>query len=387
MSEAFVVSEAGIAAPAYETILASLQAKVRAIYGQDIYLGNDSQDGQLLAIFARAIHDGNAAAIAVYNAFSPATAQGNGLSSVVRINGLQRLTPTNSTVDVTIVGVAGTEINDGIVSDGVNEWALPTLVTIPLSGEITVTATAAEKGAIAAVAGSLTIIRTPQLGWQSVTNALPATPGAPVESDAALRRRQTVSTMLPSRTALDGLIGGVAGVTGVTEVKGYENDTNATDANGMPPHSLCLVIDGGDVTTLVQRIANKKTPGVLTYGDVSQTYFNESGMPMVISFFRPTIVDIEVEVEIRAMPGYSASVGNRLRQALVDYVSGLKIGEDVLLSKLYSPANLSGTDFNTFEILVIRIARKPAAPTAANATISFKERAELALADVTLTVS
>ena len=84
------ISAAGIDAPDFAKILAVLNERVREIFGDDIYIEPDSQDGQLLGVYSLALSDLNAAAVAVYNAFSPATAQGNGLSSVVKINGLRR---------------------------------------------------------------------------------------------------------------------------------------------------------------------------------------------------------------------------------------------------------------------------------------------------------
>ncbi len=98
------IDQNGITVPAYADILTYLKDAYRTIYGADVYLEPDSQDGQLLAIFAAAINDANAMAAAVYNAFSPATAQGVGLSSVVKINGIARAVASFSTVDVLIVG-------------------------------------------------------------------------------------------------------------------------------------------------------------------------------------------------------------------------------------------------------------------------------------------
>ncbi len=79
----------------------------RGIYGQDIYLGADSQDGQFMALLANAIHDCNGQTLSVYNAYSPSTAQGNGLSSVVKINGIRRKSATYSTCDFLCVGQVG----------------------------------------------------------------------------------------------------------------------------------------------------------------------------------------------------------------------------------------------------------------------------------------
>lgn len=203
-----------------------------------------------------------------------------------------------------LVGQAGATITNGAAKDanGV-KWMLPATVTIPPSGTITVTATCATIGDISARAGTITQIATPALGWQSVTNPADAAEGAPVEKDAELRRRQTVSTALPSLTVLDGIIGAVANVTGVTRYVAYENDTGATDANGIPSHSISLVVEGGDATVIANAIAAKKTPGSGTYGTTAIVVTDIYGRPIAINFFRPTPAPIAATVAIKALTG------------------------------------------------------------------------------------
>ncbi len=48
------ITAAGITSPDYSDILAELQDGYYSIYGSDAVLTSDSQDGQLLAIFAQA---------------------------------------------------------------------------------------------------------------------------------------------------------------------------------------------------------------------------------------------------------------------------------------------------------------------------------------------
>lgn len=321
------IDATGISAPSYANVLAFVQAKYRAIYGADVYLGNDSQDGQFLAVIAQAISDANAVAVSVYNAFSPATAQGANLSSVVKINGIAREVSSNSTVDLVCVGQAGTTITNGAVTDpSNNQWNLPATVTIPPSGTVTVTATCLTAGAIAALAGTTWTIATPTRGWQSVSNTSDASPGAPVEEDAALRQRQTVSTAIPSLTVLEGIIGTVANVAGVTRYAAYENDTAVTDSNGLPSHSISLVVEGGDVTAIAQAIAAKKTPGGGTYGTTSVVVTNRYGMPITIRFFRPTDQAIGVAINFRALSGYTSSIGAAVQQAVSNYINSVAIG-------------------------------------------------------------
>ena len=131
------IDATGIHKPDFSEILEYLKAEYRGIYGEDVYLENDSQDGQLLGIFAAAINDANAMAVAVYNAFSPSTALGVGLSRVVKINGISRNLPSYSSADLEIVGQSGSTITGGLARD-VNGylWALPPVVNIPPGGAI-----------------------------------------------------------------------------------------------------------------------------------------------------------------------------------------------------------------------------------------------------------
>lgn len=321
------ITSAGITIPSYNDVYQSLIASFQSIYGSDAILTADSQDGQFVAIMAKAINDSNNAAVSVYNAFSPATAQGANLSSVVKINGIARAVASASTVDVTIVGVVGTTITNGVVQDTnqVN-WDLPASVTIPPAGEITVTATCAQPGAVSAAPGTVTTIATPTRGWQTVTNASAASLGNPVEEDADLRVRQASSTALPSLTVLDGIVGAVKAITGVTRVAAYENDTNIIDTNGLPPHVISLVVEGGDATAIANAIAAKKTPGGGTYGTTTVTVTDVYGIPHPINFFRPTPQAITAVVNLKALAGYSTAVGARVQQAISDYVNSVAIG-------------------------------------------------------------
>ena len=109
------ITNSGVEVPSYTEVLAELKGKFTSIYGDDVNLDNDSADGQWVAIIAAAINDANAAITSVWNSFSPATAAGEGLSSVVKINGIKRNSASYSSVDLRIVGQAGTTISNGMM--------------------------------------------------------------------------------------------------------------------------------------------------------------------------------------------------------------------------------------------------------------------------------
>lgn len=387
MSVAPTIDINGISCPQYAEVLAYLQTQYRAIYGDDVYLGNDSQDGQFLGVIAAAINDVNSACVAVYNSFSPQTAQGAGLSSNVKINGIARLVPSKSTTLVTIGGTFGSVITNGVVSDGANQWDLPATVTIPESGEIQVTATAQEEGEIEAAIGTITTISTPVYGWQTVTNTVAATPGSPVESDAKLRVRQAASVALPSVVVFDGILGAVQSVTGVTRVKGYENDTDSTDSNGLPARSISIVAQGGDSAEIAAAIAGKKSPGAYTNGSTAVSVVDGYGVSHTIRYSPPTLVAVSVEVTLTALAGYTYAIADEIKAAIVAYAEEYEIGEDVYISRLYVPAQLAGAgNSSKFKVATLKVSKKPAAVGTSDLTIAWNELATIAAADITVVV-
>ncbi|HAL1461989.1 TPA: baseplate J/gp47 family protein [Escherichia coli] len=385
------VTAEGISAPDYQTILDTLTSYFQQIYGSDAYLEPDSKDGQMVALVALAIHDANNTAISVYNCFSPATGYGAALTSNVKINGIARRGATNSTVDLVLTGTAGTSITNGTVKDTNNViWRLPASVTIGVGGTVTVTATCSNSGAVAALAGTITTINTPTRGWASVTNPAAATVGAPAETDAELRIRQGQSVALPSLTPFEGVDGAIANVAGVTRHKLYENDTGATDSNGLPPHSISAIVDGGDVTEIAQTIRGNKGQGTATYGTTSVTVPDTYGNPHVISFSRSTDVPIFGNITLKAFTGYTSQIGVQIQQAVADYINGLTIGDDVLLSRIYSPANLgvvSGGNARYYDIQELLIGKSAGSVAAANIIIAYNESASCKPENIVLTVT
>jgi uncharacterized phage protein gp47/JayE len=382
------VTPAGITAPSFNDILQSLIATMQSIFGSDIVVTPDSQDGQMLAAFAMAINDANQTMIAVYNAYSPTFAQGAGLSSLVKINGLQRQSPTNSTVQLTIAGVVGTTINNGVVQDGNgNLWNLPAVVIIPLSGAITVEGTCEVAGAINAEIGSITTIITVVQGWQSVTNPTVSVPGAPVESDAALRLRQSQSTAISGVTPLQSILAAVANIPGIERYAIYENDTAVPDANGIPGHSIAVVVQGGDPTQIAQTIEETKSPGTGTYGTTSITVEDPVGLPIPIKFFALALVQVYVSLTIQPLTGFVAQTALDIADAIAAFIDDLPIGAPVFFTSIFGPATLYGNpEGATYHVTVLTIGIAPAPVGVADIAVPFNEAAASSAAQVVVTV-
>ena len=387
---ACTVTDTGITAPTYDVILEWYQNQYRSIYGSDIVLDNSTQDGQWIAIQAQAMNVCNQAMITVFNSFSPAKAQGAALSSNVKINGISREPATNSTCDVVISGDVGTIITNGTVLDSVNRntWNLPASVTIPEGGLATVTAICTTPGPISADIGTLTIIGTPTNGWTGVTNATPASVGQPMQTDASLRLQQARSTMLPSVSIMDGIVGGILALDGVSNVKGYENDTAVTDDNGIPAHSIAMVVEGGDAMQIATVIANKKSMGVPTYGTTTETVTDSSGTQRTINFFRPTETNIYVKLTVKPLANYNSDTVQKAAQGIADYLATQDIGSTIYIARLYKAATLADADGGmTYDILNIEIGRTADSVAASNLQLAFNERPVSSVSNVTVSVT
>lgn len=380
-AELFYIDETGYHTSDYPTVLQWVQDEYRSIYGADVYIEPDSQDGQWLAVQAQYLYDAGMLGASVYNSFSPSTGQGVGLARNVKINGLNKRSATFSTSDLTCVGQAGTVLgipgSPAMAVDTLDQkWVLPIGTVIPGGGTIIVTATAEKEGAVQAGAAAINRIFTPTRGWQSVTNVNAATAGVPAETDAELRQRQAISTANPSTTVLQGTAGAVANLPGVIAVRPYENDTDITDGNGLPRHTISIAVIGGDVTEICETILLHKTPGVGTYGDTSEVVNDPKGMPVNISFERPTDVPIDVQVVISVNAGYSSDYAQMIKDSVAATVNGFGIGNDVLYTRLFIPAYLQGTPaFGTFDIVSIEISRDGDPVDPSNVDILWNERA------------
>lgn len=389
MSAVFEVTQSGITAPAFDEVLEYFQSKAREIFGSDIVITPDSADGQLIAIFAQAVADVNAQAVAVYSTYNPSTAKGVALDTAVKTNGLTRHTATHSSVDLRIVGQAGTTIRNGAAMDtNGNRWMLPSEVVIPVAGEITVTATAESAGDIIATAGAVNRIATPTLGWQTVSNPQDATVGLAQETDDELRTRQAKSTALPSVSLWEGILGAVLSLNGVRRISGICNNEDEPTPEGVPGHTIALIVDGGEVDEIAETIYLKGCEGTGTFGSVSHTLMDDYGFPHTVRFSRPSSVAIKVKVTIVPGATYLSDVANEIKNRISDYVNGLEIGVSVNLPRVLSSAVKdceTGVD-TRFDVMAIELARGDDGLSAKSVTIAWNEAATCSVDDVTIEV-
>lgn len=362
--------------------LAEIQGDARAIFGQDIDLSSDTMDGQHISLFAEAIADLDELAELVWMSFDPDLAFGNSLSRLVKINGIERSQGAYSIVNLTVTGTPLVLIPKGSSvsnASGTVEVYTTEDVRIDDTGTAIVEAMPESMGAISASADTLTVIKSPLFGWSGVTNADSMVTGKLRETDQQLRERRRGSASKGNRNMTEALWAKLSDLSGVIEVSVLENATQYTDSRGLPPHSIHVVISGGDEAQIAETIWASKTGGTLVAGTQNYTIIDEVGNEQVMKFSRPVDVTIKVAVYITPLSGYSFSTASLIKQAVLDYMNDeIAVGGDIINSALYTPLN----EIGGFAIERIELAKGNEALAEKSIYLEFNERISISTNNV-----
>lgn len=216
-------------------------------------------------------------------------------------------------------------------------------------------------GAIGVATGSLNTIVTPVSGWNAVYNLLPGLAGAQQEADSALRVRRDQELAAPGNTTFDAIRANVLKVNEGSSDPNHQppiactvfnNDTDITDANGVPPHSIEVLVQGGTTNDIAQAIWNSVGAGTRTYGSTTTVVTDSQGNSQLVNWTRPTEVQIWVTISGRydatKWPTASdAVVAQTMLSALLTYTASWPIARDVRTSPLLAalmrgPAGTTG---------------------------------------------
>lgn len=193
-----------------------------------------------------------------------------------------------------------------------------------------------EYGDIECPIGSITVITSNVTGLISVENRLEPTAGRVQQSDAAFRQdyiKKTYSTSSSQTYSIESYL--LENVQNIASVRCYENQYNVEDEYGRPPHSIEVIVDGGDEQKIAEAILMKKSGGITTFGDITINVLGEYGDVIPISFRRPESVYAWIKVEITngsiaIDPDYERLV----QETIVEAASVLSIG-DAFISQKY----------------------------------------------------
>jgi len=309
----------GLTVATASEITANLNAGLQGIYGADINLDQNSPDGQLVGILTQLAVDLREMLVQINSSFDPDQAIGTILAQRVAINGIQPVSATYTVQPISIitnqtVTLSGLDANYNsasgtgyTVGDGNgNNFILATTTTF-YAGTTVADFRAAQIGAVSVPVNTITTPVTIIGGVTGVNNPSAAiSVGQTQETDPQLRVRRERSVSLTSNGYLNGLRAYLLALAGVSDAEVYENVTDSTDGNGIPPHGIWCVVDGGASSDIGNAIYVKKAPGANMKGSQSVDITTPSGVVFIAKYDQPTPENLYLNFTIKTtVAGFS----------------------------------------------------------------------------------
>ncbi len=379
----------------YEVIVGELQDEMRAEFGANIDVSENSVLGVLIAVQAEREAEAQEQLQALDSSRDPDNAEDTALDALCALTGTVRYSATYSSVALLIIGQAATEVDSGNVASTsdteirfattedatlveATAWAPATVYAIGAirsnggnlyycfdagtsagSGGPTselssiadgtciwkflgngtaydsVTALAEDTGPLIAASGTITQVETPVAGWASVYNLLDADLGRNRETNAELRVRRVEELDARASATDDAVRVAVLAVEGVTSCYVFPNEEDTIDADGVPAHSFETVVLGGDGEEIAEAILANKPVGIKAYGDETETLTDSQGFDKVIGYSRPTEKTIYFTVTLTYDEDvYPLDGDDQVAAAVVAFGDTFGMGKDVYASAL-----------------------------------------------------
>lgn len=232
-------------------------------------------------------------------------------------------------------------------------------------------------------ANTLTQIATPILGWDSVTNPFAGVPGNEEETDEALRIRFSLNKYISAVNINESLYSALINIPAVQEVRIVENNTGTYDpVFDLPGHSFKPIVLGGDVDAIGQAIWLNQPLGIGSEGNTSVEIIDSQQFPHEIHFERPLAVPIYISMEIESTGSMTAGVEASIKASLVEYFNDMRLGEEVVYSRLFTPINTTPG----FQINDLTIGIAPSPTGKVNIPIAYNKYATIDTANIDITI-
>lgn len=386
MNEEWGLTDRGFKRPDYEEILAAYENKAVELFGRNVNLTVRSPLGMFIRIFAWFSDILWQISEDVYNNGYVDTATGTSLFNCGKLIGISQLAAQKAIGEVTITGTTGTVVPVGylLTTSSNIRFVVTQRGVMPAGGSITLPIQAQEAGTEGNVgANTITEAVTPMQGITAITNAMPTAQGRERETTEEFRDRYAQSTSLPGGSNSDAIRSEILKVESVGAAVVFENDTDITDGNGLPPHSVEAIVYGGVDSAIASAIHRRKSAGIQSYGTSSFSIVDASGNTREIFFSRPENKAIWFKVQDLVTDGASETIETDIANAIIRYIGGtdsaganyqgLSIGEDVLYNRIPAIINsvqgvvnytlTIGTDGSTYAYQDIAVTNRQVATT------------------------
>jgi hypothetical protein len=402
----FGLTAAGLVRPSIADVRADLEAKMRLKFGSGIPLGDKTLIGFFIGIIAERLVALWELLEQIYSAQDPDKATQATLEAICLLTGIFRLAATSSVVMATLCGDPATVVNQGTlvatlsteilfesistvvlvllgswapahvyavgdrvtnvghcyqctaaglsagaggptstdpladIVDNVAHW---TYIGIGTAAADTIFA-AVNTGATFCAARDLTDLQSSVGGLSSATNLLDATIGREIQTDESLRLFRSAELTAPGKSPPDAIKAVLIELDNVISATVFHNDTDAVDADGIPPHTVealvrCQTILADTDQAIWDTLWTSVAGGIGTNGDQVGTVVDQSGNNQTLRFRRPTEIPIyatlDVVYDAKKWPADGIA---QIQQAIVTWGDGQDTGRDADSSAIAAQA-------------------------------------------------
>jgi len=307
-----LIDASGLQTKTREELVLEFTEKYKDIYGEDINLDQDSPDGQMMMIYIQSILDVLDLIKMTYDSFDPDTAIGVSLDRRVSYNGIQRLGGTYSRTMISIVASRPLNLygkNQSIEpvytvqDDAGNQWELLETQSILSIGTYSYLFQAKEVGAKITIPNTIIKPSVIVLGVESVNNPnIQTVVGVNEETDQELKIRRQKAIGLASEGFFNSLISTIMNIDGVSYVNVYENSSDAIDTDGVPAHSVWVIVSGNpsdeEVATAIYK---KKSAGCGMHGEESFQVTRPDGALFEIKWDKVETLPLFVKMNVESL--------------------------------------------------------------------------------------
>lgn len=387
-------------------ILKDMEATETSLISSNLDVQATDPIGVMNGIMAQAIFELWQLAGALYAGMDPDIAANDQLTGLALISGTPRLPASPTTVVGCVVNVnagfnqaIGTMFASIAGSNNTLQFTNKQAVVSAGGGNVTVDFEAVVAGPTQCLAGTLTVIAQAISGWNTVTNATEGITGTPIEPDALLRARRVVDISAPGTATAQAIQSDVmqtlqypVTTTETTSCVVIFNDTDVTDSNGLPPHSIEVVAEqqgstSADDQLLANLIFADKAAGIQTHGTSSKTCTDSQGNTEVIYFSRPVAVRLYCYITVQVSTAYtggSAQGANTIAAAMATFgLANYTPGATVYAEHLKAEAFVTGV----LDILSFTIDTVTPPVATSNIAMTIRQFGSLAAADITVTLA
>lgn len=351
------VSDTGIIVPDMSDILLQVQDEWQSAFGRSISVNPSTPQGRIIEMSATGRRGVLDLCALVANQINLDYSTGQFLDGLGALFTVSRRGATSSLARCTVTGIPGTVIPAGSrVSNNQGDiFVSETAVTIGSSGNTTLFFRSEVKGAIPVDVGTITKINSPVAGWESVSNNIISdiTLGSNTESDADFRNR-IKNSRYSGISLMQSITAALYDLEDIKSFVLYENYTNTektivnedgSDSNVvLSPHSICLIVSGGDQQQIAAALFRTKSGGCGYTAIENQSitvntpYTDANGRVSnyPVTFNSALTVPLKLQIKVYRntyvgddLPGNIKNAVTRWGNNLVSGVDGIRIGHSV----------------------------------------------------------